>query len=158
MSDPTAPHPAPTPEALAAALRGAGLRVTRPRTAVLTAVAGHPHAVTEEILDSVHAQAPDVSRQAVYDVLHALTDAGLVRKIQPAGHVARYEARIGDNHHHLVCRECGDVQDVDCSVGHAPCLTPLTDRGYQIDEAEVVYWGVCPRCAAAASPPAPDRP
>ena len=158
MAETNAPHGAPprsvpSRDALADAIRAAGLRVTRPRTAVLSAVAAHPHAVTETIVDTVHTDSPDVSRQAVYDVLHALTDVGLLRKIQPAGHVARYETRIGDNHHHLVCRSCGDVQDVDCAIGAAPCLTPLTDRGYVIDEAEVVYWGLCPDCSAAAADP-----
>ncbi|MCK0440698.1 transcriptional repressor [Gordonia alkaliphila] len=137
-----------TPEALTAAIRGAGLRLTRPRLAVLSAVDAHPHAVTETLLTSVRDELSDVSRQAVYDVLHALTDVGLVRRIQPAGHAARYETRIGDNHHHVVCRECGDVRDVDCAVGAAPCLEAAQTHGFTIDEAEVVYWGRCPDCAA----------
>ncbi|GAA4749344.1 Fur family transcriptional regulator [Gordonia alkaliphila] len=137
-----------TPEALTAAIRGAGLRLTRPRLAVLSAVDAHPHAVTETVLASVRDELSDVSRQAVYDVLRALTDVGLVRRIQPAGHAARYETRIGDNHHHVVCRECGDVRDVDCAVGAAPCLEAAQTHGFAIDEAEVVYWGRCPDCAA----------
>lgn len=135
-------------ETLTASIRGAGLRVTRPRLAVLSAVSEMPHAVTETILGSVRAALPEVSRQAVYDVLRALTDAGLVRRIQPSGHAARYETRIGDNHHHVVCRDCGDVRDVDCALGQAPCLTAAHDHGFEIDEAEVVYWGRCPECAA----------
>ena len=128
-------------------LRGAALRVTRPRVAVLSAVHRHPHADTDSIIDVVRADLGEVSHQAVYDVLRALTDAGLVRRIQPAGSVARYEARVGDNHHHVVCRSCGAITDVDCAVGEAPCLTASDDAGYVIDEAEVVYWGRCPACA-----------
>jgi Fe2+ or Zn2+ uptake regulation protein len=127
-------------------LRGAGLRVTRQRTAVLSVVQGHPHADTDSILGVVRREHGDVSHQAVYDVLRALTDSGLVRRIQPTGSVARYETRIGDNHHHLVCRTCGAIADVDCAVGAAPCLTPRDDSGYAIDEAEVIYWGRCPQC------------
>ncbi|MFT4089018.1 MAG: Fur family transcriptional regulator [Gordonia sp. (in: high G+C Gram-positive bacteria)] len=137
------------------ALRGAGLRVTRPRLAVFAAVAEHPHAVTETILDQVRTELPDVSRQAVYDVLRALSESGLVRRIQPSGHAARYETRIADNHHHVVCRSCGDVRDVDCAVGAAPCLEAATTHGFVIDEAEVVYWGLCPDCAARDSPEPP---
>ena len=132
-------------------LRGVGLRVTRPRVAVLSAVRAHPHADTESILGAVRAELPAVSHQAVYDVLRALTDAGLVRRIQPAGSVARYEARVGDNHHHLVCRSCGTIADVECAVGGAPCLDAPRDHGFSIDEAEVTYWGLCPRCAATTS-------
>lgn len=132
-------------------LRGAELRVTRPRVAVLAAVHDHPHADTESLIGAVRRDFGDVSHQAVYDVLRALTAAGLVRRIQPTGSVARYEARVGDNHHHVVCRSCGTVVDVDCAVGEAPCLTPSDDAGYEIDEAEVVYWGRCPDCAAASS-------
>lgn len=132
-------------------LRAAVLRVTGPRVAVLKAVHDHPHADT----DSISAVVRDdldvvVSLQAVYDVLRALTDAGLVRRIQPAGSVARYEARVGDNHHHVVCRSCGAIADVDCAVGYAPCLTAADDAGYQIDEAEVIFWGRCPRCTASS--------
>lgn len=130
-------------------LRGAALRVTRPRLAVLTAVQAHPHAATHSILSAVRRELPDVSHQAVYDVLRALTATGLVRRIQPSGSVARYESRSGDNHHHVVCRSCGVIADVDCAVGETPCLTASDDRGFSIDEAEVVYWGVCPECAAA---------
>lgn len=143
-------------------LRGAGLRVTGPRVAVLAAVRAHPHADTDSIIRIVRAEHGDVSHQAVYDVLRALTAAGLVRRIEPAGSVARYESRTGDNHHHVVCRTCGDIADIDCAVGEAPCLTPSDDRGYLIDEAEVVYWGLCPSCsaaaaaAAAAAGPVPD--
>ncbi len=129
-------------------LRSADLRVTRPRLAVLEAVHALPHADTESIFAAVRAGLPDVSRQAVYDVLAALTAAGLVRRIQPSGSVARYEARVGDNHHHLVCRSCGTIADVDCAVGPAPCLTASDDRGFVIDEAEVTYWGLCRECAA----------
>ena len=131
-------------------VRGAGLRVTRPRLAVLAAVHTHPHATTESIIGVARADLGDVSHQAVYDVLHALTAAQLVRRIEPAGSVARYEARVGDNHHHVVCRSCGAIADVDCAVGHAPCLTASTDHGFTIDEAEVIYWGRCPDCAAEA--------
>lgn len=130
-------------------LRGAGMRVTRPRVAVLTAVHQHPHADTDSIIDAVREVLPEVSHQAVYDSLHALTRVGLVRRIQPAGSVARYESRVGDNHHHIVCRSCGAIADVDCAVGEAPCLEASDDRGYSIDEAEVVYWGLCPDCVRA---------
>jgi Fe2+ or Zn2+ uptake regulation protein len=127
-------------------LREVGLRVTRPRTAVLSAVHTHPHADTESILGVVRRDHGDVSHQAVYDVLRALTETGLVRRIQPSGSLARYEARIGDNHHHVVCRTCGAIADVDCAVGAAPCLTASDDAGFAIDEAEVIYWGQCPQC------------
>lgn len=136
-------------------LRMADLRVTRPRVAVLDAVHAHPHADTETILSVVRTGLPDVSRQAVYDVLNALTAVGLVRRIQPLGMVARYESRVGDNHHHVVCRSCGVIADVDCAVGAAPCLTPSNDdnvlEGFVLDEAEVIYWGLCPDCASATS-------
>nr|WP_314178644.1 Fur family transcriptional regulator [Streptomyces sp. DSM 40971] len=131
-------------------LREAALRVTRPRVAVLHAVHEHPHAETESIIGVVREDL-QVSHQAVYDVLHALTAAGLVRRIQPPGSLARYEARVGDNHHHVVCRSCGTVADVDCAVGEAPCLTAADDQGFAIDEAEVVYWGLCPGCSAVSS-------
>jgi Fur family transcriptional regulator, stress-responsive regulator len=136
-------------------LREAALRVTRPRTAVLTAVYSHPHADTDAIIGVVREELGDVSRQAIYDVLRALTTAGLVRRIQPAGSVARYESRVGDNHHHVVCRSCGVIADADCAVGEAPCLTASDDHGFAIDEAEVIYWGLCPDCAAAPSPSSP---
>ncbi len=129
-------------------LRGAVLRVTRPRVAVLTAVHAHPHADTLSILGAVRRELPDVSHQAVYDVLRALTAAGLVRRIEPAGSAARYESRVGDNHHHVVCRSCGAIADVDCAVGETPCLTASDNQGFSIDEAEVIYWGVCPGCVA----------
>jgi Fur family ferric uptake transcriptional regulator len=127
-------------------LRSAQLRVTRPRIAVLNAVHEHPHADTNTIIDKVRRQLEDVSHQAVYDVLQALTAAGLLRRIQPSGSLARYEARVADNHHHIVCRTCGAVADVDCRVGAAPCLAPAEHHGYAIDEAEVIYWGICPDC------------
>ena len=130
-----------------AVLRAAALRVTRPRVAVLAAVHDHPHATTEAIIDAVRADLGEVSHQAVYDVLRALTTAGLLRRIQPSGSVARYEARVGDNHHHVVCRSCGTIADVDCAVDEVPCLTASDDHGFAIDEAEVTYWGVCPSCS-----------
>jgi Fur family ferric uptake transcriptional regulator len=133
-------------------LRGAGLRVTRPRVAVLTALHDHPHADTDSIIGAVRAELGAVSHQAVYDVLRALTVAGLVRRIQPSGSVARYESRVGDNHHHMVCRSCEVIVDVDCAVGETPCLTASDDNGFEIDEAEVVYWGLCPRCSSATVP------
>ena len=132
-------------------LRGAALRVTRPRVAVLTAVHEHPHADTETIIGVVRADVGEVSTQAVYDVLRALTASGLVRRIEPSGSVARYESRVGDNHHHVVCRSCGSIADVDCAVGSTPCLVASDDHGYAIDEAEVVYWGLCPDCSASRS-------
>ena len=131
-------------------LRHAHLRVTRPRLAVLASVHAHPHANTDSVLCDVRTELGQVSHQAVYDVLRALTTAGLVRRIQPLGSVARYEARVGDNHHHAVCRSCGAISDVDCAVGAAPCLVASKDNGFVIDEAEVIYWGLCPDCAAAA--------
>jgi len=132
-------------------LRLATLRVTRPRLAVLEAVHSHPHADTDAIIAASRDRLGAVSHQAVYDVLRALTDAGLVRRIQPTGSVARYEARVGDNHHHVVCRSCGSIADVDCAVGETPCLTASDDHGFSIDEAEVVYWGTCPDCTTARS-------
>ena len=123
-------------------LREASLNVTRQRKVVLAAVHAHPHADTAAIA----AAADDVSTQAVYDCLRALTDAGLVRRIDPPGSPARYESRVGDNHHHLLCRSCGAIVDVDCAVGDAPCLTAAHDHGFAIDEAEVVYRGLCPSC------------
>ncbi|BBZ33578.1 Fur family transcriptional regulator [Mycolicibacterium confluentis] len=128
-------------------LRAADLRVTRPRVAVLGAVCEHAHADTDTIIRAVRQDLPDVSHQAVYDSLNALTAVGLVRRIQPSGSVARYESRVGDNHHHIVCRACGEIADVDCAIGEAPCLTASDDRGYMIDEAEVIYWGLCPDCS-----------
>ncbi|MBF6469735.1 transcriptional repressor [Nocardia beijingensis] len=129
-------------------LRGVSLRVTRPRVAVLSAVHDHPHADTESIIRAVRSALPEVSHQTVYDSLNALTATGLVRRIQPSGSVARYESRVGDNHHHVVCRACGVIADVDCAIGDAPCLTASDDSGFSIDEAEVIYWGLCPDCVA----------
>lgn len=135
-------------------LRSVGLRVTQPRLAVLAALEQHPHAGADEVLAAVRTDA-SVSTQAVYDVLHSLTDAGLVRRIQPAGSVARYELRTGDNHHHVVCRSCGRVVDIDCATGAAPCLTPLDlDQhapGFRLEEAEVTYWGHCAECLSQSS-------
>lgn len=128
-------------------LRRADLRVTRPRVAVLAAVYEHPHADTDTIITAARTRAGDVSHQAVYDVLKVLTSANVIRRIQPSGSLARYESRVADNHHHVVCRSCGLVADVDCAVGQAPCLTAVNDRGFVIDEAEVVYWGLCPDCS-----------
>jgi Fur family ferric uptake transcriptional regulator len=127
-------------------LRGADLRVTKPRLAVLTAVHDHPHADTHSLIDAVRDDLGEVSPQAVYDVLRALTDANLLRRIEPAGSVARYESRVDDNHHHIICRGCGAIADVDCAVGETPCLTASETHGFTIDEAEVIYWGTCPSC------------
>lgn len=146
----------PVEDELEGMLRGVDLRVTRPRLAVLSAVHELPHADTHSILGRVREDLGEVSTQAVYDVLHALHAARLVRKIQPEGSVARYEARVGDNHHHVVCRACGDIADVDCAVGHTPCLTASESHGFVIDEAEVIYWGLCPSCAAAPQPTVPS--
>ena len=132
-------------------LRGAALRVTRPRVAVLSAVHDHPHADTDSIIRVVREGLGEVSHQAVYDVLRALTASGLVRRIQPTGSLARYESRVGDNHHHVVCRSCGAIADVDCAVGTTPCLTASEDHGFAIDEAEVIYWGQCPDCSTSSS-------
>jgi len=143
----------PTSSDFARLLREAGLRVTRPRLAVLSALHDHPHTVTDSIIRVVREDLGEVSHQAVYDVLRALTTAGLVRRLQPSGSVARYEARVGDNHHHLVCRSCGAIVDVDCAVGHAPCLHVPDPSGYEIDEAEVIYWGRCADCASARNQP-----
>ena len=132
-------------------LRRASLRVTRPRMAVLSAVHHNPHADTESIIGQVRADLGGVSQQAIYDVLRALTTAGLVRRIEPSGPVARYEARIADNHHHIVCRTCGAIEDIDCAVDFVPCLTASNTSGFTIDEAEVVYRGICPSCVAATN-------
>lgn len=134
-----------TPE-LEHRLRGANLRVTRQRIAVLATIEEHPHADTASVISLVREQLGDVSHQAVYDVLQALTDARLLRRIQPLGSAARYESRVDDNHHHVVCRSCGAVADVDCALGTTPCLAPSIDHAYVIDEAEVIYWGICPTC------------
>jgi Fur family transcriptional regulator, stress-responsive regulator len=130
-----------------AELRERGLRVTAARLAVLDAVGTRQHADADAVLRSVRATLGSVSVQAVYDVLHTLTDHGLLRRIEPAGHPARYERRLGDNHHHVVCRRCGAVADVDCTVGHAPCLVPSSTSGFRVDTAEVTFWGLCPDCA-----------
>ena len=129
------------------ALRARGLRVTRPRLAVIAALEHAPHADTDTVAELARTSLGTVSIQAVYDVLRALTDAGLVRRIEPAGSPARYELRIGDNHHHVVCRSCGAIADVDCAVGEAPCLDPSESHGFVVDEAEVTYWGLCPACS-----------
>jgi len=133
------------------ALRLAGLRVTMPRLAVLTWLAGHPHSTVDAIAAGVRERFGAVSTQAVYDMLAACATAGLLRRIEPAGHPARFERRVGDNHHHLVCRQCGRTEDVDCAVGTQPCLIPIEDLGFAVDEAEVVFWGTCPACKAAQS-------
>ncbi len=134
-----------------ALLRGNGMSVTAQRLAVLRAVSDRPHSAADDIYNGVRAQIGTVSRQAVYDALGAFTDKGLVRRIQPAGSPARYEDRVGDNHHHLICRTCNRMVDVDCAVGETPCLTAADDAGYEVDEAEVIYWGRCPACTAAAT-------
>ena len=128
-------------------LRERGLRVTAQRLAVLRAVARSPHATADAVAETVRGELGAISVQAVYDALAALTDKGILRRIQPAGSPARYEDRVADNHHHLICRSCGRMVDVDCAVGDAPCLTAAEDFGYEIDEAEVIYWGRCPDCA-----------
>ncbi|MGH3719777.1 MAG: Fur family transcriptional regulator [Pseudonocardiaceae bacterium] len=127
-------------------LRQAGLRVTAPRHFVLHWLAEHPHATVEQIRAGAARRLGSISAQTVYDVLAACTAAGLVRRIEPAGHPARFERRAGDNHHHVVCRSCGRTEDVDCAVNVRPCLTPSDDHGYLLDEAEVVFWGSCPSC------------
>ncbi|WP_081239634.1 Fur family transcriptional regulator [Streptomyces viridosporus] len=132
-------------------LRGAGLRVTAARVALLDTVRRGDHLEAEAITRGVRERIGHVSVQAVYEALHALTKAGLLRRIEPAGSPARYEGRVGDNHHHLVCRSCGLVADVDCALGDAPCLTASDGHGFVIDEAEVIYWGLCPACSTARS-------
>ena len=131
-----------------AQLRAASLRVTRPRLAVLTALHENPHVDTDTVIQLVRAEHPAVSHQAVYDVLRALTEAGIVRRIQPAGATARYETRVGDNHHHIVCRTCGAIGDIDCTRGATPCLEPSDTHGFVVDEAEILFWGTCPACQA----------
>ncbi|MGX5656155.1 Fur family transcriptional regulator [Geodermatophilus nigrescens] len=135
-------------------LRDAGLRVTRPRLAVLDALAGHPHADADTLVTVARAAHPTLSPQAVYGVLRALVAVGMARRVEPAGAPALYEVRVGDNHHHLVCRSCGGVTDVDCTVGAAPCLSPSDTSGFVVDEAEVVFWGLCPDCRDAGRPAA----
>lgn len=139
------------PTTAAADLRGAGLRVTAARVALLDTVRAGDHLGAEAIAAQVRERVGHISLQAVYEALHALTAAGLVRRIEPAGSAARFEGRVGDNHHHAVCRSCGAVADVDCAVGHAPCLTASDDRGFVFDEAEVVYWGICSGCSTGRS-------
>jgi Fur family transcriptional regulator, stress-responsive regulator len=143
-------NPSPTPSA-AGELRGAGLRVTAARVALLETVRGGDHLGIEAIAIGVRGRVGHISLQAVYEALHALTAAGLIRRIEPAGGAPRFEGRVGDNHHHVVCRSCGVVADVDCAVGEAPCLTASDDHGFAINEAEVVYWGLCPDCSTARS-------
>ena len=133
-----------------ALLRDRGLQVTAQRLAVMRAVAGHPHATADQVVEAARADIGTISRQSVYDSLGALVEAGLVQRIQPLGSATRYEARVGDNHHHLVCRGCGRLEDIDCAAGDAPCLTPQEDLGYAIEQAEVTYWGRCRDCNAAA--------
>lgn len=141
------------PSTTAAELRRAGLRVTAARVALLETVRDGDHLSVEAIANGVRDRVGHVSLQAVYDALGALTEAGLVRRIEPAGGPARFEGRVSDNHHHLICRSCGRVADVDCAVGEAPCLIASDDHGFAIGEAEVTYWGLCPGCFAAASSP-----
>ncbi|MCP2258034.1 Fur family transcriptional regulator, ferric uptake regulator [Streptoalloteichus tenebrarius] len=134
-------------------LRAVGLRVTAPRLAVLDWLAGHPHATADEVATAVRQRLGTVSTQAVYDVLNACTRVGLLRRIEPAGHPARFETRAGDNHHHLVCRQCGRTEDVDCVVGARPCLDPSDTAGFEVDEAEVLFWGLCPDCRSTGAAP-----
>jgi Fe2+ or Zn2+ uptake regulation protein len=134
-----------------ALLRQHGVQVTAQRLAVLRAVSGRPHSTADDIAKVVRDEIGAISRQAVYDALATLTDKGLLRRIQPAGSSARYEDRIADNHHHLICRTCGRMVDVDCAVGDTPCLTAADDSGYEVDEAEVIYWGRCPECVATTT-------
>jgi Fur family ferric uptake transcriptional regulator len=132
-------------------LRQHGLQITAPRVAVMNAVVARPHATADEVIDDVRERIGTVSRQAVYDTLGVFVDKELVRRIEPAGSAARYETRTGDNHHHLICRSCRAMVDIDCAVGDTPCLTAADDHGFEIDEAEVVYWGRCPQCRATES-------
>ena len=138
-------------------LRERGYKVTAQRLAVLRAVAGRPHLTADDVVEVVRGDIGTISRRAVYDAVGVLADMGLLRRIQPAGSAARYEDRAGDNHHHLICRTCGSMVDVDCAVGAAPCLAAADDAGYEIDEAEVIYWGRCPSCRPAAAEGATDR-
>lgn len=132
-------------------LRERGLQVTAQRLAVLRAVTAHPHATADEVAERARGDIGAISRQSVYDALNALAEAGVIRRIQPVGSPSRFEGRVADNHHHVVCRDCGRLADVDCAVGYTPCLTASDDRGFEIDEAEVVYWGRCPECASVMS-------
>jgi len=151
--------PAPSTESLERRLRAAGLRVTAPRLAVLSAVVGvGQHRDAAAVAEAARARLGTLSTQSVYDNLNALVDAGLVRRIQPAAHPARYEIQTGDNHHHIVCRTCGATADVACAVGYAPCLEPADDHGYVVDEAEVLYWGLCPSCRSRNENPSMEIP
>lgn len=141
----------------AAQLRQHGLTVTAQRLAVMRVVSSNPHATAETVAKEVRAELGAISRQAVYDALGVLSTTGIIRRIEPAGSPARYEDRVADNHHHVVCRSCGRLDDVDCATGEAPCLTPVDDRGFDVDEAEVVYWGTCPRCASTTPDPLPEE-
>ena len=138
-------------------LRQHGVQVTAQRLAIMRAVSARPHATTEELTDEVRASIGSISRQAVYDTLALLVDRNLVRRIQPAGSAARFENRVGDNHHHLICRTCGSTVDIDCAVGEVPCLTADDDHGFVIDEAEVIYWGICPSCRHPKAPTDSDQ-
>jgi len=151
-----APHPLDTADS-PARLRTAGLRVTAPRLATLAVLAEHPHVDVETVRAAVQQRIGAVSTQAVYDVLRAFTDRGLVRRIEPAGSPALFEMRVGDNHHHVVCRGCGAVRDVDCATGAAPCLDPDSAAGFVVDEAEVTFWGTCPSCQSSAEQSSPEQ-
>ena len=139
-------------------LRQRGIQVTAQRLAVVRAVAGQPHITADGVAEVVRAEIGAISRQSVYDALGVLVAEGLIRRIQPSGSSARFEARVGDNHHHVICRTCGRTADVDCAVGSAPCLTAVDDGGFKIDEAEVIYWGRCPECASRARDDTPLQP
>lgn len=143
------------PDGVEQLLRQHGVQVTAQRIAILRAVSFRPHATADDLTDDVRAVIGSVSRQAVYDTLGVLVDKNIVRRIEPAGSAARYEDRAGDNHHHLICRGCATMFDIDCAVGTVPCLTPADDHGFEIDEAEVVYWGSCPSCSKPAVPSVP---
>ncbi len=134
-------------------LRDHGLQVTAQRLAVLRTVRQRAHSTADDVCEQVRAEIGAISRQSVYDALSILSEKGIIRRIQPAGSPARYEDRVGDNHHHLICRACGTMQDIDCAVGRTPCLTPAETFGYDVDEAEVIYWGTCPACRSASAPP-----
>ena len=151
MPLPQTPNPAPQTPVPADELRQAGLRVTAARIALLDTVRAGDHLDVETIANRVRDRLGSISVQAVYEALHALTAAGLIARIEPAGHPARFEGRVGDNHHHIVCRSCGTVVDVDCVVGEPPCLTASDDQGFSIDEAQVIFWGLCPGCSTARS-------
>ncbi len=142
---------APLDADVAEVIRGAGLRLTKPRGAVLRALHDHPHASADDVLNSVAAVLPKASLQSVYNALSDFVSAGIVRRFEPAGSPGLYELRVDDNHHHLVCTQCGAVSDVDCAVGHAPCLTPSVDQGLVVHTAEVTYWGLCAACASTAN-------